>query len=146
MRVVLQRVARAEVRVDGVATGRIDRGICLFVGVHRDDTAAQADFLADKCLDLRIFPTEAGGPGDLSVRDIGGGVLVISQFTLHGDTRKGRRPDFTAAAPPEPARKLYEHFCERIAASGLPTGAGVFGAMMLVDLINDGPFTLLLER
>ncbi len=146
MRVVLQRVKRAEVRVDGRVTGAIGRGICLLLGISKEDTTAQADFLADKCLDLRIFPAADGGVGDLSVRDIGGGVLVISQFTLHGDCRKGRRPDFTAAAPPGPAEKLYEYFLERVRGSGLETGAGVFGAMMEVDLVNDGPFTLLLER
>jgi D-tyrosyl-tRNA(Tyr) deacylase len=146
MRIILQRVSRAEVRVDGNVTGAIGQGICLFLGVHRDDTVAQADFLADKCLDLRIFPSAEGGTGDLSVRDIGGGVLVISQFTLYGDARKGRRPDFTAAAPPQPARELYEYFYDRVKASGLPAGAGVFGTMMAVDLVNDGPFTLLLER
>jgi D-tyrosyl-tRNA(Tyr) deacylase len=118
----------------------------LLLGVLKDDTPAEADFLADKCLDLRIFPRDPGGVGDLSVRDIAGGVLVISQFTLAGDCRKGRRPDFTAAAPSALAEKLYEHFLARIRASGLPTGAGVFGAMMAVDLVNDGPFTLILDR
>lgn len=146
MRVVLQRVRRAEVRVGGEVTGAIERGICLLLGVAKDDTKAQADFLADKCLDLRIFPGEAGGVGDRSVRDIGGGVLVISQFTLYGDCRKGRRPDFTSAAPPGPAQELYEYFLGRIRESGLLVGAGIFGAMMDVDLVNDGPFTLILER
>lgn len=146
MRVVLQRVRHAEVRVDGAVTGAIGRGICVLLGVAKDDTTEQADFLADKCLDLRIFPAEEGGVGDRSVRDIGGGVLVISQFTLYGDCRKGRRPDFTAAAGPEPAKRLYEYFLERVGKSGLPVGAGVFGAMMDVDLVNDGPFTLVLER
>jgi len=118
----------------------------LLLGVLSGDQPEHADFLADKCLDLRIFPKEPGGVGDLSVRDVAGGVLVISQFTLAGDCRKGRRPDFTASAPPAVAEKLYEHFLARIQASGLPTGAGVFGAMMAVDLVNDGPFTLILDR
>ncbi|MBM3273523.1 MAG: D-tyrosyl-tRNA(Tyr) deacylase [Candidatus Sericytochromatia bacterium] len=146
MRVVLQRVLRAEVRVDGRVTGSIERGLVLLLGVLSGDQPEHADFLADKCLDLRIFPKEPGGVGDLSVRDVAGGVLVISQFTLAGDCRKGRRPDFTASAPPAVAEKLYEHFLARIQASGLPTGAGVFGAMMAVDLVNDGPFTLILDR
>lgn len=146
MRIVLQRVRRAEVRVNGEITGAIGRGICVLLGISKGDTKSQADFLADKCLDLRIFPGEEGGVGDRSVRDIGGGVLVISQFTLYGDCRKGRRPDFTAAAPPGHARELYEHFLGRVRQSGLQVGAGIFGAMMEVDLINDGPFTLILER
>jgi len=146
MRVVLQRVSRAEVRVDGTVVGAIGSGLCLFLGIHLDDTPAHADWMAEKCLDLRIFPSRPEGVGDLSVRDSGGGVLVVSQFTLYGDTRKGRRPAFTSSAPPETARKLYEYFIERIEASGVATGSGVFGAMMAVDLVNDGPYTLILER
>lgn len=146
MRALLQRVSRAEVRVDGAAAGRIDRGILVLLGVGANDGEDAADAIADKCLDLRIFPDPRTGKPDLSVRDIAGGVLVVSQFTLYADTRKGRRPDFTSAAPPALARTLYERFVDRIAASGLPVGTGVFGAMMEVNLVNDGPFTLLVER
>ncbi|MBI6546558.1 MAG: D-tyrosyl-tRNA(Tyr) deacylase [Cyanobacteria bacterium NC_groundwater_1444_Ag_S-0.65um_54_12] len=146
MRLIVQRVARAQVTIAGDIIGAIGRGICVLLGVHSTDTPARADYLAGKCLDLRIFPPVSAAPGELSVRDIGGGILVISQFTLYGDTKRGRRPSFTEAAAPALAEELYERFLARIRASGLPWGAGSFGAMMQVEIINDGPFTLLLER
>ncbi len=146
MRALIQRVSRAEVRVAGEVSGRIGRGIAVLLGVGADDDEARADFVADKCLDLRIFPEPATGKPDRSVREEGGAVLVVSQFTLYGHTLKGRRPDFTAAARPDLARHLYERFVERIRQAGLQVGTGVFGALMEVELVNDGPFTLLVER
>ncbi len=146
MRALIQRVSRAEVRVGGEVSGRIGRGIAVLLGVGAADDEAMADFVADKCLDLRIFPDPATGKPDRSVREEGGEVLVVSQFTLYGQTLKGRRPDFTAAAGPDLARRLYERFLERIRKAGLHVGAGVFGAMMEVELVNEGPFTLLVER
>ena len=146
MKAVIQRVTRASVKVAGEVTGEIGRGILVLLGVGKDDDEGRAAFMADKCLDLRLFPDPDTGKPDRSVRDIGGGVLVVSQFTLYGETRKGRRPDFTAAAGPELANRLYEYVVELIRAAGLQTETGVFGALMAVELVNDGPFTLLLER
>jgi len=144
MRAVVQRVSRAQVTVDGVVTGRIDRGILVLLGVSRGDTPVAADYLADKIAGLRIFE-DRQGKMNLPVADIGGAVLVVSQFTLLGDVRRGKRPSFDDAAPPEEARQLYEYFVERIRAAGLPCQTGRFQEMMEVELVNDGPVTILLD-
>lgn len=144
MRAVVQRVSRAEVRVAGEVTGRIGPGLVVLLGVGRDDTDAEAAWMLDKIVGLRIFADEAGKM-NLSLEDIRGGLLVVSQFTLYGDTRKGRRPSFIDAAPPDLANALYEKFVELARARGLEVGTGVFQAMMDVDLVNDGPVTLIVE-
>lgn len=144
MRAVVQRVSRAEVRVAGEVTGRIGPGLVVLLGVGRDDTESEAAWMLDKIAGLRIFADEAGKM-NLSLEDIRGGLLVVSQFTLYGDTRKGRRPSFIDAAPPELAVALYEKFVELARARGLDVGTGVFQAMMDVDLVNDGPVTLIVE-
>lgn len=144
MRAVVQRVTRAEVRVAGEVTGRIGPGLVVLLGVGRDDTEAEAAWMLDKIAGLRIFADDAGKM-NLSLEDIRGGLLVVSQFTLYGDTRKGRRPSFIDAAPPEHANSLYEKFVEFARAKGLSVGTGVFQAMMEVDLVNDGPVTLIVE-
>lgn len=144
MRAVVQRVSRAEVRVAGEVTGRIGPGLVVLLGVGRDDTESEAAWMLDKIAGLRIFADEAGKM-NLCLEDIRGGLLVVSQFTLYGDTRKGRRPSFIDAAPPELAVALYERFVELARARGLDVGTGVFQAMMDVDLVNDGPVTLIVE-
>ena len=144
MRGVLQRVRRAEIRVDGEPVGVIGRGVVLLVGVERGDSVADAEVLADKVVDLRIFPDDTGRPGR-SVVDVGGAVAVVSQFTLAADVRRGRRPSFVRAAAPEVAAPLVDAVVDRIAARGVDVAAGVFGAMMEVELVNDGPFTLVLD-
>lgn len=144
MRAVVQRVSRAEVRVAGEVTGRIGRGLVVLLGVGRDDSEAEAAWMLDKIAGLRIFADDAGKM-NLGLEDIGGGLLVVSQFTLYGDTRKGRRPSFIDAAPPELASALYDRFIELARARGLDVGTGVFQAMMDVDLVNDGPVTLIVE-
>lgn len=144
MRAVVQRVSRAEVRVAGEVTGRIGRGLVVLLGVGRDDSEAEAAWMLDKIAGLRIFADDAGKM-NLGLEDIGGGLLVVSQFTLYGDTRKGRRPSFIDAAPPELASALYDRFVELARARGLDVGTGVFQAMMDVDLVNDGPVTLIVE-
>ena len=144
MRAVLQRVSRASVTVDGRVTGEVGRGVLVLLGVGPDDGAAQIQWLARKIAGLRIFE-DAAGKMNLGLTDIGGGALVVSQFTLFGDTRKGRRPSFTGAAHPSLAEPLYEQFCEALAGEGVPVGRGVFGAHMDVELVNDGPITLILE-
>jgi D-aminoacyl-tRNA deacylase len=143
MRAVLQRVSRAAVVIDGETVGAIERGLLVLLGVAPADTLAEAQWLAEKAAGLRIFRDEAGKM-NLSVADIGG-VLVVSQFTLYGDCRKGRRPSFLDAAPPEVAVPLYEAFVNALRALGLPVATGRFGAMMQVELINDGPVTLILD-
>ena len=147
MRIVLQRVSRAEVRVAGVVTGAIAAGYVVLVGLAPADTDATLAWMADKIVGLRLF-ADADGKMNRSLADVGGGLLVVSQFTLYGDARKGRRPSFTDAAPPEVAVPLYERFVAllRERAGGLPVATGEFGAMMEVELVNDGPVTLLLER
>lgn len=145
MRVVLQRVSEASVIVDSKVVGAIDRGLLLLVGVHLNSTREQAEILAVKCADLRIFADEAGKM-NLSAKDLGLGALVISQFTLYGDTRKGRRPNFMDAARPEIAIPLYEHFVATLRAHLPKVETGIFGAMMEVRLVNDGPVTLVLEN
>jgi D-tyrosyl-tRNA(Tyr) deacylase len=140
----VQRVSRAEVRVDGAVSGAIGRGLVVLLAVGREDGPADAESLADKIGGLRVFDDPAGQM-NLSVLEVGGEVLVVSQFTLYGDTRKGRRPSYSAAAPPEVAQALYRHFIARLSAAGLRVAEGVFRAMMAVELVNDGPVTLLLD-
>ena len=145
MKAVVQRVARAEVRTGGEVAGRIEAGACILLGVGRGDGPVQVDRLAGKVARLRIFPDEERR-FDRSLLDTGGGALVVSQFTLYGDARKGNRPSFTEAADPADAEPLYEAFCEALAAAGVgPVERGRFGASMQVELVNDGPVTILLE-
>ena len=144
MRAVVQRVSEARVRVDSEVVGEIRGGLLVFLGVGREDGEKDVDFLAEKISNLRIFPDEAQKM-NRSLLDAGGAMLVVSQFTLHGDCRKGRRPAFIAAAPPERAEPLYERFVARVEKLGVPVAAGRFGAMMEVELVNDGPVTLLLD-
>jgi D-tyrosyl-tRNA(Tyr) deacylase len=145
MRIVLQRVKRAQVSVAGQLTGAIGAGIMLLVGVAPDDSPADAEFLAAKCSELRIF-NDADGKMNLSLTEVGGAALVVSQFTLYGDCRKGRRPSFTGAAGPDKGKALYEYFVSRLAERVPQVRTGIFGAMMEVELVNDGPVTLILER
>ena len=145
MRVLLQRVARAEVRVDGQVTGRIERGMLVLVGFTHTDDAEQLAWMAEKIAGLRLFPDDEDKM-NRSIADVGGALLVVSQFTLYGDADKGRRPSFVAAARPEQAIPLYERFLERLRATGLRVETGIFGASMQVELVNDGPVTLGLER
>jgi D-tyrosyl-tRNA(Tyr) deacylase len=144
VRAVVQRVSRAEVRVEGRATGRIGRGLAVLLGVARDDREEDARTLADKVAALRVFE-DAAGKMNLAVAEVGGGVLVVSQFTLLGDARKGNRPSFVEAAPPEAANALYERFCALVRDKGLPVATGVFRASMDVELVNEGPVTILLD-
>ncbi len=144
MRAVIQRVSRASVTVDGAVTGSIQQGLLVFLGVGKDDTRTDIDFIADKIVNLRIFEDDSGKM-NLSVSDIGGAVLLISQFTLFGDCRKGRRPDFTAAGSPDTARDLYEKTIAAIAERGVPVQTGIFAAHMHIDSLNDGPVTLILD-
>src|SRR5512141_2846707 len=145
MRIVLQRVTRASVSIAGRTVGRIDRGFCLLLGITHGDGVAEADWLADKVAGLRLF-NDADGKMNLGLAAVGGSVLVISQFTLYGDASKGRRPSFIAAARPEAAVPLYEAFIAALRARGLAVETGEFGAAMVVDIQNDGPVTLILER
>lgn len=144
MKTLLQRVSRAEVRVDGAVVGAVGRGLLVLLGVERGDTEAEADRQADKTAELRIF-ADAEGKMNRSVVEVEGGVLVVSQFTLAASTRRGRRPSFDAAAPPELARSLYERYAARLRERGVPVATGVFQASMEVELVNDGPVTILLD-
>ncbi len=144
MRGLLQRVRRAAVAVDGAEVGAIQQGVLLLLGIAHADTVASADTLLDRVLRYRLFP-DAHGRMNLSLADIGGGLLIVSQFTLMADTRKGLRPSFTPAAPPEQAERLYDHFIARARVRHAQVACGVFGADMQVELVNDGPVTLLLE-
>jgi D-aminoacyl-tRNA deacylase len=144
MRAILQRVSEARVEIDGETVGEIGRGLLVLLGVAKSDTAEQARWLADKTVSLRIFNDEEGKMNK-DVAEVGGAILVVSQFTLYGDCSKGRRPSFIDAAPPETAIPLYEGFINAIKAQGIPTASGRFGAMMQVELINDGPVTLILD-
>jgi D-tyrosyl-tRNA(Tyr) deacylase len=144
VRALLQRVTRASVRVDGVTIGEIGQGLAILLGVGPDDTDAVADDLARRSVELRIFRDEDGRT-NRSLADMGGAALVVSQFTLYADTRRGRRPGFTAAAPPELAERLYERFAAAIGTAGITVATGSFGAEMQVELVNDGPFTIWLD-
>jgi len=145
MRIVLQRVSRARVTVDGRVTGEIGTGLLLLVGFTHGDGEEQLAWMAEKVVGLRIFADDEGKM-NRSVVDAGGGILVVPQFTLYGDTRKGKRPSFIDAARPETAIPLYERFVALLRATGLPVQTGEFGAMMDVELLNDGPVTLVLDR
>jgi D-tyrosyl-tRNA(Tyr) deacylase len=144
MRAVLQRVSEARVRIDGEIVGSIDRGLLVLLGVSPTDTPEQGRWLAEKIVGLRIF-ADAEDKMNLGVADVGGAVLVVSQFTLYGDCGKGRRPSFIGAAPPEIAIPLYEGFVNAVKALGVPVATGRFGAMMQVELVNDGPVTLIVD-
>ena len=144
MRAVVQRVSRAKVTVDGQITGEIERGLLVLLGVGAGDTRADADYLADKIIGLRIFEDSAGKM-NLALADIEGAVLAVSQFTLYGDVRRGRRPSFDAAAPPQAARELYEYFVGKIRSAGIRCETGKFQEMMQVELVNEGPVTILLD-
>src|SRR6266851_466805 len=144
MRLVIQRVREARVEIDGGCCGSIAAGLLVLVAVAKTDTAADADYLVEKLLGLRIFPDEAGKM-NRSVVEAGGSLLVVSNFTLYGDCTKGRRPGFDLAAPPEQARPLYEYFLGKLRSSEVPVETGIFQASMAVHLVNDGPVTLLCE-
>jgi D-aminoacyl-tRNA deacylase len=144
VKVLVQRVSRAEVRVDGVRASSIGRGLLVLVGVERGDTGRDAEYLADKTAELRIFPDDQGRM-NRSLLEAGGEALVVSQFTLAGSTRRGRRPSFDAAALPADAEPMYLRYAERLAERGVPVATGVFQAMMEVELVNDGPVTILLD-
>ncbi len=144
MRAVVQRVSRAKVSVNGAVSGEIGPGLLVLLGVGHSDTEIDVNYLAEKIVGLRIFEDEEGKM-NRSVADIGGGVLTVSQFTLYGDVRRGKRPSFDAAAVPEVARRLYELFVEKIRATGLRCETGRFQEMMQVELVNEGPVTILLD-
>jgi D-tyrosyl-tRNA(Tyr) deacylase len=144
MRAVIQRVSRAQVAVEGEAAGEIGLGLLVLLGVGTGDTNADADYLVEKTIGLRIFE-DASGKMNLSVLDVGGALLVVSQFTLYGDVRRGKRPSFDAAAPPQQARELYGYFVEKVRAAGLRCETGRFQATMTVELANEGPVTILLD-
>ena len=145
MKAVLQRVRRGQVSIDGDAIAVIERGLVILIGVGQADTTSEAEWLAEKCAVLRVFEDEQGKT-NLSVQDVEGEVLVVSQFTLYADTRKGRRPSFINAAPPEIAQPLVDHFVDHLGRLGVSVQKGVFGAHMLVEIENDGPVTIILER
>src|SRR5712672_4141456 len=144
MRAVVQRVSRAQVTVNGKVTGQIGMGLLVLLGVGNDDVEADAIYLAEKICGLRIFEDDQGKMSR-SVQQVSGSVLAVSQFTLYGDIRRGKRPSFDAAAPPERARRLYEFFVEQIRIAGLPCETGRFQEMMKVELVNEGPVTILLD-
>jgi D-tyrosyl-tRNA(Tyr) deacylase len=145
MRIVLQRVKRASVSIDGRVVGAIDRGVMILLGIHTHDSVREADFLAAKCAELRIF-TDPEGKMNLSLIDVAGAALVVSQFTLYGNCRKGRRPSFVDAAPPDKGRLLYEYFIAALREKVPNVKTGLFGAMMDVELVNDGPVTIILDK
>lgn len=140
----MQRVQKASVSVDGKVVGAIDKGLLVFLGVGRNDTEKDLEFMVRKIPRLRVFEDEAGKM-NLSVLDVGGAILCVSQFTLYGDCRRGLRPSFDEAAPPDMARYYYEEFIRRLKDEGIPVASGIFGAFMAVELVNDGPVTILLE-
>lgn len=144
MRAVVQRVSSASVTIDGDVASRIETGLVVLVAVGRDDTDADADYIVEKTVHLRVFP-DAEGRFDRSVEDVGGSLLVVSQFTLYGDVRRGRRPSFTEAAPPDEASARFADVVERFHATGVPVETGRFQAMMDVALVNDGPVTISLD-
>ncbi len=145
MKAIVQRVRNGSVSIKGEVVGRTTQGLVILLGVTHGDTQAEAEWLAAKCANLRIF-NDDDGKFNLSVLDVGGGALVVSQFTLYGDCRKGRRPSFVEAAPPEVSEPLYEYFVEALKKQGLPVETGEFGATMLVNIENDGPVTMIVER
>ena len=145
MRALIQRVSHASVTVDGRVTGRIGRGFVVLLGITHGDGRAEADWLAGKIVGLRVFDDEAGKM-NLSLSDVGGALLVVSQFTLYGDARKGRRPSFTDAAVPDAAEPLVDYFVETLRDAGFTVATGVFGAHMDVEIHNDGPVTMMIER
>ncbi len=144
MIVLLQRVERCSVEVDGEIVGKIGRGLCIFLGIKKGDSENEADWLVEKVSNLRIFEDDQGKM-NLSVKDIGGEILVVSQFTLYGNCRKGRRPSFDKAAPPEEAEPLYNYFVEKLRDKGFRVETGIFRAEMKVDILNDGPVTFIIE-
>ena len=144
MRAVVQRVSYSNVKVDGETIGEIKNGLMVLIGVTHDDTSKDVDYLVDKTVNLRIFEDE-NDKMNLSLKDVGGEMLAVSQFTLYGDCRKGRRPSFTNAAKPDYADELYMEFVEKVRARGIKVDTGKFGAHMKVELLNDGPVTMLLE-
>jgi D-tyrosyl-tRNA(Tyr) deacylase len=144
MRVVIQRVKRASVTIDGRETGAIGKGLLVLLGVHQDDREPDVDFLVSKTIGLRIFPDDEGKM-NRGLLEVGGALLIVSQFTLYGDARKGKRPSFVDAAPPPLAIPLYEKFLARARALGAPVATGEFGAMMDVELVNDGPVTIIID-
>ncbi len=145
MRIVLQRVSKASVTIDGRVAGAIERGFCVLVGFTHQDTTVQVDWMADKVAGLRLF-TDAEDKMNLGLEEVGGGLLVVSQFTLYGDAQKGRRPSFIDAARPEVAIPLYERFVAQLKAKRLRVETGEFGAMMQVEIHNDGPVTLIIDK
>lgn len=145
MRALVQRVCEASVEVDGKVVGQIGKGLLILLGVRQGDTLEEVRFVAAKCADLRVFEDD-DGKMNRSLREVGGAALVVSQFTLYGDCRKGRRPSFIEAAPPPVSRPLYEAFVRQLAEAGIPTAQGVFGAEMKVRLVNDGPVTVMVEK
>ncbi len=145
MKIVLQRVKQAAVEVQGKITGEIERGVCLLVGIEKGDSEDDAQYLAKKVVELRIFPDEEGKM-NLSLSETGGGVLAVSQFTLAGSTKKGRRPSFDKAELPERAEELFRYFVDLIRQRGIKIETGVFGALMDVRMVNDGPVTFILEK
>ncbi|NBB76329.1 MAG: D-tyrosyl-tRNA(Tyr) deacylase [Bacteroidetes bacterium] len=145
MKIVIQRVSRASVTVQDQVTGSIEEGLALLVGIHESDTKEEADWCCRKIPKLRLFEDD-DGKMNRSVKDVEGGILVVSQFTLYGDARKGNRPSFIEAARPEKAEPLYDYIIEKLKESGVKVESGVFGAMMDVNIVNNGPVTLILER
>ncbi|MBW2682547.1 MAG: D-tyrosyl-tRNA(Tyr) deacylase [Deltaproteobacteria bacterium] len=144
MRAVIQRVNRASVRIDGSTTEKISHGLVVLLGIHGDDTTRNLQWMADKIVNLRIFEDDEGKM-NRSLADINAEMLIVSQFTLYGDCRKGRRPGYSSAAPPEIAESIYDRFIEEIKSRGIKTATGTFRAMMEVELVNHGPVTLLLD-
>lgn len=145
MKVLIQRVKEASVKVDGKQISKIEKGFLVFVGITHDDTTVEADYLVKKVTNLRVFEDE-NGKMNLSLKDVGGKLLIVSQFTLYGNCENGNRPSFTEAAKPEEANKLYEYFCEKCKETGIEVQKGIFGADMKINLINDGPVTIMIER
>lgn len=146
MRILLQRVKAASVTVSGKEIGSVGHGLLLFLGILKGDTEKEAVWLAEKIGKLRMWDGEDGSVNRRTIKDIGGGILVVSEFTLAGDVSNGNRPDYTVAMPPEDAEKLYNFFIRKMQSTGVPVMTGTFGAMMEVSLVNDGPVTLILER
>ena len=144
MRAIVQRVMRASVTVAGETIGRIDHGMLILLGIHQTDSETHADWLADKIASLRIFQDDLGKM-NRSIQDCRGAILVVSQFTLYGDCQKGRRPSFLQSASPEKAEPLYQYFTDRLRLNGIPVATGKFGADMAVELVNDGPVTLIID-